>query len=337
MKSWVVGAGLVLTVAQALQAQQNKAFKLIKKISVPTMTGTWDHLAADPSTQRLFLSAQDDNAVQIVDLANGKTIRVLKNSFDRPQGIFYIKQVSSLAVSNGKDGALRAFDGNTYRPIQTIQLGIGADMMDYDPQSMLLYVDHGGIDSHRGPGGMAVIDVKDWKLTGNIPTEYRPGAVELDHVAHLLYVTLPGLNQVAAIDIKKQIIVRRYDAHRPGKPISLALDTVHRRLFVGTRLPDNFMVFDIDTGKVLATLPGVGGIEGMYYDQPHRRIYTTGLEGVVQVYQQESSNRYTTLAKFPIVPKAGTSLFIPQLNLFCVAAPPDGGQPAKIWVFRPLP
>ena len=337
MRLWLASMSVVLAVMSAAQAQQNKVFRLVAKISVPTMTGTWDHLAADASTKRLFLSAQDDNAVQVIDLAAEKPLHTITGGFDRPQGIFYITDVAALAVSNGRDGTLRAFDGNTYQPIQTIHLSLGADMMDYDPLTKLLYVDHGGIDSNRGPGGMAIIDVTKWKQVGNIPTEYRPGAVELDHAHHLLYVTLPGLNQVGVIDIATRKIVRRYDAHRPGKPISLALDTARHRLFVGTRTPDHFMVFDTDTGKVVSTLEGIGGIEGMYFDAAHKKIYTTGLDGIVEVYQQLDPDHYKSIATFPIVPKAGTSIFIPQLNRFCVAAPPYDGHAAQVWVFQPLP
>lgn len=337
MKNLVAALALFLSVAAPAQTQQNKAFRLVAKIPVPTMMGTWDHLSVDVSTKRLFLSAQDDNAVQVIDLAARQPVHTITGGFNRPQGMYYVTDVNALAVSNGKDGTLRSFDGKTYEPIKVIPLTLGADMMDYDPQTKYLYVDHGGIDSNRGPGGMAIIDVTKWEQVGNIPTEYRPGAVELDQARHLLYITLPGLNQVGVIDTTRREIVTRYDAHVPGRPISLALDSAHHRLFVGTRAPDKFIVFNADTGKVAATLDGIGGIEGMYFDAEHKRIYTTGLDGMVEAYQENDPDHYESIAKFLIVPKAGTSIFVPQLNLFCVAAPPYEDHVAEVWLFEPLP
>ena len=73
--------GAVLALAVIAHGQENGALRLVTKIPVPTMTGTWDHLAADASTKRLFVSAQDDNAVEVIDLAAQKPLRTLTAGF----------------------------------------------------------------------------------------------------------------------------------------------------------------------------------------------------------------------------------------------------------------
>lgn len=337
MKSAVFALTFSLAIGTAVHGQENQALQLVAKIPVPTMTGTWDHLAADPVTNRLFLSAQDDNAVQVIDLATKQPLSAITGGFNRPQGIYYIPGVNALAVSNGRDGTLRSFDGTSFSPIKTIPLTLGADMMDYDPRTKYLYVDHGGVDSNRGPGGLAIIDVANWEQVGNIATEYRPAALEIERASDRLFVTLPGLSEVGVIDTKTRQIVFRFQTPKRAKPVALALDTARHRLFVGTRTPDSLTIFDTETGRVVATLDSVGGIEGMYFDARQKRIYVTGLEGIVEAYQEIDPNRYRSIAKIPIVPKAGTSLFIPQLNLFCVAAPPYDGKVAQIWLFQPRP
>jgi DNA-binding beta-propeller fold protein YncE len=337
MTSATIALTICLTVTFAAHGQENDPLRLVAKIPVPGMTGTWDHLAADPATKRLFLSAQDDNAVQVIDLATRKPLPAITGGFNRPQGLYYVSGVNALAVSNSRDGTLRSFDGNSFAPIKTIFLTLGADMMDYDPGTKYLYIDHGGVDSHRGPGGLAIIDVEKWEQVGNIATEYRPAALEIERVSQRLFVTLPGLSQVGVVDTKTRQIITRFQAPQPTKPVALALDTASHRAFVGTRAPDTFIAFDTETGKVVATLDSVGGIEGMYFDAANKRIYVTGLEGVVEAYQEVDADHYKSIAKIPIVPKAGTSLFIPQLNLFCVAAPPHDGQAAEIWLFEPQP
>ncbi|WP_263366270.1 YncE family protein [Edaphobacter bradus] len=318
-------------------AEHNDAFRLVAKIPVPGMTGTWDHLAADSSTSRLFLSAQEDNEVRVIDLAGRKPLHTISGGFNRPQGEFFVPGANSLAVTNGRDGTLRSFDGKTYEPIKVLSLTLGADMMDYDPESKYLYIDHGGVDSNRGPGALAVVDTTDWHLVRDIATEYRPAALEIQPSTHRLFVTLPGLSQVGVIDTRTSTIIARFQAPRPTKPVAIALDTADKRVFVGTRSPDNFIAFDTETGKTVATLDSLSGIEGMYFDAAHKRIYVTGLDGNVQAIQTIDPDHYKELARFFTGPKAGTSIFIPKLNLFCVALPPADGKVAEVWLFEPLP
>ena len=318
-------------------AQANDALTLVARIPVPDMTGTWDHLTVDPVTKRLFASAQEDNQVRVFDLEARKPLYTISGGFNRPQGLYYVPGTEALAVTNGRDGSLRSFNGKTYEPIKILPLTLGADMMDMDPQTKYLYVDHGGIDSNRGPGALAVVDSKTWEKVGEVPTEYRPGSLEVEKGGDRLFVTLPGLSQVAVIDRTKGQIFARFQLSIPAQPIALTLDETGHRLFVGNRKPASFNVLDLDTGRLIATLDTIDGIEGMYFDVHLHRIYLTALDGYVQVIQQIDINQYKSIARFFTGHHAGTSQFVPSMNLLCVAVPPVEGQAAEIWLFQPKP
>ncbi len=299
------------------------------------MTGTWDHLTLDPATDRLFASAQDDNQVRVFDLHARKQLDTMTSGFNRPQGLYYVAGDDTLAVSNGKDGTLRAFNGKTYEPIRIVQLSLGADMMDMDPTTRYLYVDHGGTDSNRGPGGLAIINTKDWSKVGEISTELRPAALAMEKSGDRLYLLIPGLTQVAVIDRSTNAIYARFQLKVPAQPIALALDERRHRLFVDMRRPSSFNILDSNTGKPIATLDTIDGVESMYYDAKLRRIYMTALDGYVQVIQQIDADHYKTIARFFTGHHAGTSQWVPNMNLFCVAVPPVDGQAAEIWLFQP--
>jgi DNA-binding beta-propeller fold protein YncE len=318
-------------------AQANDALTLVARIPVPDMTGTWDHLTVDSVSKRLFASAQEDNQVRVFDLAARKPLYTISGGFNRPQGLYYVPGTEALAVTNGRDGSLRSFNGKTYEPIKILPLTLGADMMDMDPQTKYLYVDHGGIDSNRGPGALAVVDSKTWEKVGEVPTEYRPGSLEVEKGGNRLFVTLPGLSQVAVIDRTKGQIFARFQLSTPAQPIALTLDETGHRLFVGNRKPASFNVLDLDTGRLIATLDTIDGIEGMYFDVHLHRIYLTALDGYVQVIQQIDINQYKSIARFFTGHHAGTSQFVPSMNLLCVAVPPVEGQAAEIWLFQPKP
>jgi DNA-binding beta-propeller fold protein YncE len=318
-------------------AQNNAALRLVGRIPVPNMTGTWDHLTIDTASKRLFASAQEDNEVRVFDLVARKPLFTISSGFNRPQGLYYVPGDDTLAVTNGKDGSFRSFNGKTYEPIKIVPLTLGADMMDMDPKTRFLYVDHGGTDSNRGPGGLSIIDTKTWTKLGEVPTDLRPAAMEMEKGGNRLFLLIPGLSQVAVIDRTANQIYARFQLKTPGQPIALALDEAHRRIFVANRRPTSFNVLDLDTGRPIASTDVIDGVESMYFDKKLHRIYMTALDGYVQVIQQSGADHYATIARFFTGHHAGTSQWVPSMNLLCVAVPPLDGQAAEIWLFEPKP
>lgn len=333
----LLAAGLLAAGAMSA-ASANPALDLIGKIPVPQMTGTWDHMTVDPATDRLFLSAQDQQAVFVVPLRGGPIGRI-SGGFDRPQGELYVPSFDRLVVTNGRDGRVRILHGHNYRVAATLEVSEGADMIAYDPRHRLLYVESGGTDSNRGPGWLALVDPDTGELLGRIDTGYRAAALVMAGRRPRLYVAIPGLEQVAVVDTDTRRIVRRLSV--PGRPASMALDEAHQRLFVATRSfagdprPATFNVLDAGSGKLIAALPSKDATEDMYLDPARHLIYTSSLQGFVQAYRQLDADRYALVGTVPTVPHSGTSQFVPGLDELCVAAPPHDGQPAAVWVFRP--
>lgn len=311
--------------------------QLVARVKVPWMTGTWDHLTADGASGRLFVSAQDQDTVDVIDLHADKALPGIAGLFHRPQGQCYLGASRQLAVTSGKDGTCRILDGETFALQHTIQLAAGADMMDLDPCGPWLIAESGGTDSKRGPGHLTFIDPATGAVAGAVVTGLRAAAFALERGSDLLYAAIPGGNQVAVIDRRQRTIVRQFPVS--GRPACLALDEAGRRLFVttrtypGTNSPAKFLVLDAGSGRILAELPSPDGVENMFYDPLHHRIYTTSLEGPLAVYRQEANDRYTLAARIPVAPHAGTSQFVPELNRLCVAVPPEKGAPGEIWIF----
>jgi phosphate transport system substrate-binding protein len=320
-------------------AVERPALRLVRKIEVPQMTGTWDHLTVDPATDRLFLSAQDQQMVYVVPLKGGGAIQRITEEFDRPQGELYVPGVDRLVVTNGRSARVNLIDGHDLRPAAAITISAGADMIASDPAHGVLYVESGGTDSHRGPGWLAVIDPRSGRLIGRVTTGYRAAALVMAQRSRRLYVAIPALDQVAVIDTDTRSIVSRWQV--PGRPASMALDEASGRLFVATRTfagdprPPVFSALDTRDGRLLATLPSKDATENMYWDAAHRLIYTSSLDGYVQAYRERDPDHYQLVATVPTVPHAGTSQLVADLDELCVAAPPHGGQPAAVWVFRP--
>lgn len=325
--------------AAAPAGSAQAALSLYATIAMPQMSGTWDHLTSDPTTGRLFLSAQDEHTVDVVDLHHLRPLRRIQHVFNRPQGEIYLTGLGRLVVTNGRDGTARIIDGRSYQLLKTVQLSMGADMMAFDPRTDRLYAESGGTDSKRGPGKLSVIDPVAGTIVAEIETGFRPAALAMETARPRLYVAIPAADEVAVVDTATGAIVSRLPT--PGRPASITLDERTHRLFVTTRTfpgdarPPTFNVINTETGVIMGSAGSQDGVESMFFDAARDRVYATGLEGVVQAWERAPSGGYRLVASIPTAPHAGTSEFIPELGLLCVAVPPHDGRPAEVLVFRP--
>ena len=321
-------------------ARDNQALRLVATFPIPEMTGTWDHLAGDSKSGRLFLTAQDEHAIYVLDVKTGRVLRRIAGVFNRPQGQYFIPEIKRLVTSNGRDGTVRFTDGDTYQVANTVQLSVGADLMQYDGKRKHLYIESGGKDSNRGPGRISVIEASSGKVLGEIPTEYRAAAMAIETARARLYVAMPALKQVLLVDTARNEITGEYNM--PGRPGFIGLDEKRHRLFVSTRrhptsaAEPTFNVIDTESGERVASLLTIEDTSGVAYDAVHCRIYTTGLSGYVDAIQQLGPNRYQTIARIATGPHAGTSYWMPELNRFFVALPPHEGHQAEVWAFEPM-
>jgi hypothetical protein len=100
------------------------------------------------------------------------------------------------------------------------------------------------------------------------------------------------------------------------------------------------IAMDSQTGKEIAALPTVEGMDGVYFDAARKRVYVSGGRdqgvGYIFVYQQKDADHYETIGKIPTKSGAGTSFWSPELNRYYVAAPAHDNKDAEILVFEPV-
>ena len=138
-----------------------------------------------------------------------------------------------------------------------------------------------------------------------------------------LFVTLSGATNLGLVDRKKREQANTWPITGVQDNVALALDESHHRLFDGARNPPKLTVLDTDSGRQVLQLEGVPGIDDLWYDAAHGRIFASGgrgfAVGFVYVYQQRDADHYEMMAKVPTAPGAGTSLWVPELDRYYVA------------------
>jgi hypothetical protein len=317
------------------RGQATPPLKLIQKIPMPNVQGRLDHSAVDLKGKQLFVAALGDNqnTIEVIDLNSGKRVASIPGQ-SKPQGVFYSADFNKLFVANGTDGTCKIFSGDNFKLIDSLPLGANADHAGYDPATKYLYVGVGDAKS----GALAIVDTRDNKRVADIKTDARPGGIKFEKSKSRIFVTLSGADHLGVVDTKKREQILAWPTGVAGN-VSLALDESHHRLFDGVREPATLIVLDTESGKEVARLEGVAGIDDLWYDAARGRIYASGGRGsevgFVYVYQQKDPDHYELVAKIPTAASAGTSLWVPELNRLFVAAPAGEKEDAAVLVFEP--
>ena len=316
-------------------SQEITPLRLIATIPMSGVQGRLDHLGVDMNGKRLFVAALGDsqNTVEVLDLQSNKRVFSIAGQ-SKPQGVFYSPIFSRLFVANGTDGSCKIFRGDTFSLIESIQIGTDADHVGYDSATKYLYVGVGDTKS----GALTVIDTQTDKHVEDIQTDSRPGGIKIEQATSRIFVTLAGSSKIGVVDRKKHTQVTSWQVARVQDNVALALDESHHRLFAGSRNPPTLTVLDTESGKAITQLDGAPGIDDLWYDAAHERIYASGGRGFevgyVYVYQQRNGN-YQLLGKVVTAPGAGTSLWVPELDRYFVAAPAGKKRDAAVLIFAP--
>jgi DNA-binding beta-propeller fold protein YncE len=323
--------------AEVASGAERPVLQLRQTIEMPNVKGRIDHLDADVQGQRLFIAGLDNGSLEVVDLKANKWARSIPG-FKKPQGVIYDQQLNKVFVASGLDAMVRVFAGDTLSLQKSLTLDLGPNRVIYDAGRKIVYVGYGGKDAGKDYGQIGMIDAVGNRHLGDIKVVARPAEILLASGGATLFACFPHVNQVQRVENNN---VAQTWATASDKPTNMALDEKTQRLFVGCHDPAVILVYDMKSGREIAAIPTVEGLDGLYYDAVNRRIYVSGGRdeevGYVYVHQQRTADSYELVGKVPTRAGAGTSVWIPELKRLYVAAPADPRTPAAILAFEPVP
>jgi DNA-binding beta-propeller fold protein YncE len=330
-KLFIVGALLIFGNAARVGAQEKLPLKLVATTPLPGFTGDFDHFGLDLKGKRLFLAAEDHKTVEVFDL-DGKRLTSI-TGFGQPHAILYMAGVNKLIVTDGDGfGMVELVSGEDYKILNTIKLPPGVDGAVFNPVNQYYYVESGGTETGGQTHKINIIDTKAFKLTGDITL---PGnhseAMAISRDGKKMYVNLTGPKEIGVVNLETRELVARWPITGAETPNSIALDEPNHRLFIATRNPPKFFVFDTDSGKIVTTVPCSPFNDDMWFDVARKRIYLSGSE-TTTVLAQKDADHYEFVAEVPTGYRAKTSLYVPQLNRFYAAVSGKGKPDAQLAV-----
>lgn len=308
-----------------LSAQSTTYLKLEKTIELADVDGRIDHFSIDLKNRRLFVAALGNNTVEVIDILAGKRVGTIRGLAE-PQGILFLPDENRLYVANRKDGTTRIFDGSSFAPLKTVQHGENADNVRLDPSTRRIWVGY-------GDGALGAMDF-DGNKGPSIQLGAHPESFQLEKNGPLIFVNLPRSKKVAVVDRNKSTVVASWGTGLAFGNFPMALDEANKRLFIVCRTPARLLVLNTESGATVAKLSTVGDSDDVFYDASTKRIYVSGGEGAIVVYQQEGPDHYKEMSKIPTVRGARTGYFAPGLGRFFLAVRAQDQKPAAIWIYE---
>src|ERR1700724_455817 len=155
-----------LALSQDLPSAPERAPLLMsQEIPLPHVEGRIDHFTFDAKRKRVIGAALGNDTVEVVDTFAGRDIHSIAGAAN-PQGVVFVGDLNKLFVANGADGKLRVYDGDSFKLLDTIEIGEDPDNVRYDPAEKRVYVAYGGDDG----GGVAVIEAATGTTVDDAPT-----------------------------------------------------------------------------------------------------------------------------------------------------------------------
>jgi DNA-binding beta-propeller fold protein YncE len=331
---------LVLALACAVQspAQEKTPLRLVQTIDVPGVR-KWDHFGVDLKGNRLFVSSEEEPAVEVFDLRTNKHLQSL-TEFKEPHNVLPFPELKKIFVVDGEASEIKILDYDSYKLIGRIALTIDADPIVYDPASKYLYVVNGGREAKTPTCLISVVDIATGKKLADMTLETnRLESMAIEKSSNRLFVNMTGINSIGVVDREKRAVVQTWPVTAGKDNVPLQYDEATHRLFLATRKPSKLVVVNADNGKEVASLDVADYVDDLAYDAAHHRLYLPGGggNGAVSVVEQRGADNYQVVATIPTKPGAKTARFVPELNKYYVGVPAKDAQPAQILVFDVAP
>jgi DNA-binding beta-propeller fold protein YncE len=230
--------GVMRSIAQAVEPPP---LVLENKIDLGKVSGRIDHMAFDPTRNRLFVAELGNNSVGVVDLNEHQVVHVI-TGLSEPQGIGYASASDTVYVANGGDGSVRLYRGADYAQAGKIDLGSDADNIRVDPAGNRVLVGYGS-------GAIAVIDTTGPRKTAEFPLPAHPESFQLDGKTNQIFVNVPNSRAIVVLDGVTGQKKATWPLRTSLGNFPMALDDEGRRILVAFRSPTRLGAFSVSNGE----------------------------------------------------------------------------------------
>jgi len=314
-----------LTAAGVMFPQQERVvLRAAGSFALASIDGHIDNLDIDVAAKRLYIAALGNNSIEVVDLAEQKTIKSVPG-FSAPTGVRILIGHDHIVASNSTSGRVAFLDAATFAPTTSVQPGDDPHAA-YDAAAGRVYI---------GAGNTLTVYDTEGHAQGNIKLGGHPASIALESGGPRVFVNETSDRRIDVVDREKKTFVAKWPVNLALQCAPMTLDEVRHRLLLGCAKPARLLVFDMVAGKFIAGMQVAEDPGSVSYDPARKRIYVSG-DGEVTVVEQSDADHYRVIQRMKTAADARTSLFVPETNQLLVAVPHHGGQRAEIRIYTPV-
>ena len=314
---------LALLAAQSLQAQAPAQYH-ITHTYVLGGDGSWDYVTPDPARQRVFIGRQ--NRVMVVDERDGTLLGEVTD-IRGAHGVALAESSRHGFATSGNDSSVVMFDPATFQVLGRIPAAEDADAIIYDAVSNRVFTFNG--DAHSS----TVVDPGPGRLVTNIPLGGKPES-GVTAGNGKIYVNIVDSAEVVEIDARSLTVTRRWPTAPCRLPVAMAIDTTHHRLFSGCR-SGLLAVSDYEAGRVVATAPIGGGVDGAAFDPDAGDVFTSNADGTLSVIHQDGPDQYHVVENVQTAPGARNMGLDPTTHRLYIVTARFGPAPSEATAANP--
>ncbi len=277
LKKFIICCCLVLA---ANAAAADSGYHIINRLKVGG-EGGWDYLTVDGAARRLYIARSTH--VMVLDLDTDKVVGDIPNT-PGVHGIAVAPELNRGFTSNGKADTSTIFDLKRLQVLGEVKTGGNPDAIVYDPLSKKVFTFNG-----RSKDATA-FDAASGKVVGTIPLGGKPEFAATDGKGKI-YVNIEDTNEAVEIDTLKLSVLKRFSLKPCEEPTGLGLDSDHHRLYSGCH-NKTMTILDAMAGKVIATVPIGGNVDGNGFDAGTRLAFSSNGDGTLTVVREASPGNF---------------------------------------------
>ena len=316
--------------ASAVGMGATSGYHLLKKYNFGAAEGStreyFDYIMVDSGARRVYVSHGTE--IKVLDADTGALVGNI-TGLKQDHGVAVAAEFGRGFISDGAQGKAIIFDLKSLKVTGEAKADKDADCVIYDPASKRVFVMNGD------PHSSTVIDAKSGNVVGTIELGGGPEFAVADG-SGTVYINLEDKSELVAVDSGTLKIKSRWPVAPAGAPTALAIDVKHRRLFSAGRNPQNLVVMDADSGKVIQSFPISAGVDAAAYDAETGMIFASTRDGMIHVFHEDSPDKFSEVDTVKTEFGAKTmGLDTKTHNLFVDTA--DFAEPAAPTAERPHP
>ncbi len=280
----------------------------------------YDYLRVDPVGRRLYVS--HEKRFEVLDVDTGKKLGEI-GPVSRAHGIAIAPDAGHGFASTGIEDMIIMFDLKTLEKLKEIKsTGSNPDSVEYDPASKRIYA------GNHGSGEVTVIDPVSGDVVATITVGGKLEGIAFDGRGQG-FVNAEDKSAVQVFDTATLKFKTSWSVAPGEGGTGLGIDAAHHRLFSACG-NNKVVVLDSDTGKVVATPASGEDPDGLAFDPSTNRIFTSNPDGTISVIQEESPDKYTSLATVTTAPGAKTITLDAKNGHVLVSTAKFGPKPAPV-------